>query len=54
MNEAKEKDHSGGGTRRMRFWKPEEEKKVVKSLSKCFIKTKAVLKCLAFLYSLFG
>ena len=32
----------------MRFWKPEEEK-VVKSLSKYFIKIKATLKCLPFL-----
>ena len=46
MNDTK-KDHSSGGTSR-RFWKPEEEK-VVKSLSKYFIKRKGALKCFSVL-----
>lgn len=42
-----ERDRRYGRTRRMRFWKPEEN--VVKNLSKYFIKIKATLKHLTFL-----
>lgn len=43
----RERDQSYGRMRRMRCWKPEE--KVVKNLSKYFIKIKATLKYLTFL-----
>lgn len=43
----RERDQSYGRTRRMRFWKPGE--KVVKNLSKYFIKIKATLKYLTLL-----